>query len=161
MEHKRNPQILLLALLASAAVWAAPAADQRSGAAPAAVSGMYTVIFNVQPGPALAAGGKIACRARIAPNLRAFDNLGQGAAPVASAAGVSATVGGDPASSVNCSVEIPFAWLVNDQEGGVALSYEIYAIGGSGVAAIRARQGMNVAYPESGGTANVRLTVVF
>jgi hypothetical protein len=162
MKRARIPQILLLALLASAAVWAAPAANQRAGAAPATVSGVYAVTFSIDPGSAIAAGGAILCKARITPNLPAFENMNRGVAPVESAPAV-VTVGGSApvASPVLCSVEIPFAWPVSDRAGGVALSYEIDAVRGSGVAAVRTGQGIAVAYPETGGTASVRLNVTF
>jgi hypothetical protein len=157
----RNPQILL-AMLASAAVWAAPAADQRAGAAPTAMTGVYAVTLNVNPGSTAPSGGMITCKAKIAPNLPGFENMNQGAVPVESAPGV-AMVGGSgrPGSSVLCSVKIPFAWMVNDRGNGVMLSYEIDAMSGSGVAAVRTQQGIGMAYPEMGGTANVRLNVTF
>jgi hypothetical protein len=162
MKRARIPQILLLALLASAAVWAAPGANQRAGAAPAAVSGVYAVTFIVNPGSAMAAGGAILCKARITPNLPAFENMNRGVAPVESAPGVVAVVGSWRAgSAVLCTVEIPFAWPVSDRAGGVALSYEIDAVSGSGVAAVRTGQGIAVAYPQMGGTASVRLNVAF
>ena len=162
MKRARIPQILLLALVASAAVWAAPAADQRAGAAQAAVSGVYTVTFDVSLGSIAAAGGTVACRARIAPNLPAFENLNRGAVPVESAPRVVAAAGSRPAGSpILCSVEIPFAWTVSDPSSGVALSYEIVAVSGSGVAAARTGQGIAVAYPEPGGTASLRLDVTF
>jgi hypothetical protein len=162
MKRARIAQIPLLALLASAAVWAAPAADQRSGAAPAAVSGVYAVTFNVNLGSVAAAAGTVSCRARIAPNPRAFENTNRGVVPVESAPRVVAAAGsGRVGSPILCSVEIPFAWTVSDQSSGVALSYEIEAVSGSGVAAARTGQGIAVAYPEPGGTASVRLNVTF
>jgi hypothetical protein len=162
MKRARIPQILLLALLASAAVWAAPAGNQRAGAASAAVSGVYAVIFNVNPGPAVAAGGAIACKAKIAPNLAAFENPNPGVAPVESAAGVVKLVGSVAVGSpILCLVEIPFAWAVSDRSSGVALSYEIDAVSGSGVAAVRRGRGIGVPYPQPGGSAGVRLNVTF
>jgi hypothetical protein len=162
MKRAQIPPILLLALLASAAAWAAPAADQRAGAAPAVVSGVYWVTFNVNPGPEVAAGGVIACKAKIAPNLAAFENPNPGVAPVESAAGVVKLVGSGRASSpVLCMVQVPFAWRVSDPGSGVQLSYEIVAVSGSGVAAARVGEGIGVAYPGLGGTASVRLNVAF
>ena len=162
MKRARIPQNLLLALLASAAVWAAPAADQRTGAAPTVATGAYAVTFDVNPGSTAAAGGTITCKAKIAPNLPGFENMNQGAVPVESAFGV-ATVGssGRAGSSVLCSVEIPFTWMVNSRGSGVLLSYEIDAVRGSAVAAARTQEGIGVAYPEMGGTARVRLNVAF
>jgi hypothetical protein len=108
MKRAQIPRILLLALLASAAAWAAPAADQRAGAAPALVSGVYWVTFSVNPDPAMAAGGVIACKARMAPNLAAFEDPNPGVAPVESAAGTVKLVGsGRAGSPVLCLVEIP------------------------------------------------------
>jgi hypothetical protein len=157
MRRARIPQILLLALLASDALWAAPAADQRGGAALVAVGGVYLVTFNVQLGSVPAAGGTILCRAKIAPNLLGFDNPAQGMAPAESAQGVVTFIG----ASANCTVEIPFSWMVVDTRDGVAMSYEIDALSGSGVAAVRTQQGIGLAYPRMGGAASVRLNVVF
>jgi hypothetical protein len=162
MKRARIAQILPLALWASAAVWAAPAADQRAGAAPAAVSGVYAVTFSVNPGSAVAAGGAITCKAKIAPNLPAIENMNRGVVPVESSPGMVTVAGsGRVGSPVLCSVEIPFAWPVSDRAGGVVLSYEIDAVSGSGVAAVRTGQGIVVAYPEMGVTASVRLNVTF
>lgn len=157
MKRARIPQILLPVLLASAAVWAAPAADQRNGAAPVTVSGVYLVTFNVQVGSAPAAGGTIFCRAKITPRLPGFDNRSQGMVPVESARGVVTYIG----SSANCTVEIPFSWMVAGTQHGVAMSYEIDALNGPGVAAVRTRQGIGLAYPRMGQAANVRLNVAF
>jgi hypothetical protein len=127
-----------------------------------AVSGMFSVTFNIEPVSSAVAGGLIECKAKIAPRLSAFENLSGDVAPVASAAGVASPVAAGPAgSSVNCSVEIPFAWLVNDRGNGIALSYEIDAVSGSGVAALRTQQPIGMAYPVAGGTANVNLHVRF
>ena len=162
MKRAQIPRILLLALLASAAAWAAPAADQRAGAAPALVSGVYWVTFSVNPDPAMAAGGVIACKARMAPNLAAFEDPNPGVAPVESAAGVVKLVGSGRASSpVLCMVQVPFAWRVSDPGSGVQLSYEIVAVSDSGGAAVRVGQEIGVAYPEVGGTENVHLKVAF
>jgi hypothetical protein len=157
MKRARISQILLPVLLVSAAMWAAPAVDQDRGAAPLAVSGVYLVTFNVQVGSVPAAGGTIFCRAKIAPNLPGFDNRGQRLVPVESARGVVTYMG----SSANCAVEIPFSWTVTDTETGVVMSYEIDALSGPGVAAVRTRQGIGLAYPRMGGAANVRLNVAF
>jgi hypothetical protein len=157
MKRTRMPHILLPVLLASAAVWAAPAADQRSGAAPVVVSGVYLVTFNVQVGSVPAAGGTIFCRAKIAPNLPGFDNRSQGLVPVESARGMVTFIG----SSANCTVEIPFSWTVVDTETGVVMSYEIDALSGPGVAAVHTQQGVGLAYPRMGGAASVRLNVAF
>jgi hypothetical protein len=157
MMRVRIFQILLLALLPSAAVCAAGAADQRSGAVQVTVSGVYSLTFNVQVRSAAVTGGTIYCKAKIAPNLPGFENRSPRVVPVESARGVAAIVG----SSGNCSVEIPFSWMVADTQNGVALSYEIDAVNGSGVAAGRTQQGIDVAYPEMGKAANMRLRVAF
>lgn len=157
MKRTRVPQILLLALLASAAAWAAPAADQCNGAVPVAVSGVYSVTFNVQVSSATVPGGTISCRAKIAPNLPGFENRSRGVVPVESSRGVVALIG----SFANCTVEIPFSWTVADTQNGVALSYEIDAVSGAGMAAVRTQQGIGVAYPEMGGAASLRLNVAF
>ena len=163
MKRARMPQTLLLALLASAVVWAAPAANQRAGAAPAAATGVYAVTFNVIPGSAAAAGGVIACKAKIAPNLPAFRDMNRPVAPVESAPGVVAVAGPARAGSpVLCSVEIPFAWAVSDRSAGIWLSYEVDAVSGTGVTqAARSRQWIGIPYPVTGGTASVRLNVAF
>jgi hypothetical protein len=157
MRRARIPQILLLALLASVTVWAAPAANQRAGAAPVAVSGVYVVTFNVQVGSAQAIGKTIFCKAKIAPNLPDFENRSYGIVPVQSARGVVALIG----SSANCAVEIPFSWTVADSRHGVAMSYEIDAVSEAGGSAVRAQQGIGVPYPGLGGTATVLLNVAF
>jgi hypothetical protein len=119
MMRARIPQTLLLALLASAVVWSAPAADQRAGAAPAVVTGVYAVAFNVNPGSAAAGSGAFACKAKIAPSLPAFRDTNRPVAPVESAPEVVAVVGSARAGSpVLCSVVIPFAWTVTDQTAG-------------------------------------------
>ena len=156
MKSARVPQTLLLALLASAAVWAAPAAEPRSGAAPAAVSGVYAVNFNVRMDSAAPGGTVISCRARIAPNLSPLESNQRGMAQAVTVEGLAAVNG----SSANCLVEIPFSWTGINRGNGVALSYEVVALSG-GVATVRRQQGIGVGYPATGGAAQLRLDVAF
>jgi hypothetical protein len=164
MKRARIPQALLPALLASVAVWAAPAPNQSAATAPVAVRGAYAVTFNVEPGAAAQAGGAITCKAKITPKLAPFES--RGAVPVESAAGVATVTG----TTTACLVVIPFAWTVNGRGNGVTLSYELryqpsYKIddaSSSGpVAAARTQQGIVMAYPEMEKTASVRLKVIF
>lgn len=141
----------------SAAEWAVPAADQRSGAAPVAASGVFSVTFNVNIASTAPVGATITCKARIAPNLAAFENSTRGAVPVEPAPGVGTVIG----SSANCTVEIAFLWMVANTRNGVAPGQEIDAVSGGGVAAVRTGRGMGIAYPATGGAARLRLNATF
>lgn len=160
MKRLRTLMLPLALLLVSAACWAAPV-DLREGAGPAAVSGLYSVTFNVNLGATVPAGSSVTCKAKVTPNSSLFENLSRGTVPVKVAAGAAAIVG----NRANCSVEIPFSWMVNDPRNGVALSYEIEAVSGSGalLTAVRASspQGIGVAYPPAGGAASVNINVAF
>ncbi len=159
MKRLRTLILPLAVLLASGVGWAAPAADQLDNAGPAAVSGNYTVSFNVSLGSTVPAGATITCRAKVAPNGTFFGSLGRGAVPVGT--GVARVTG----NTANCSVEIPFSWTVNDPRNGAALSYEIEAVNGSGPlpGAVRTltQQNIGVAYPPGGGAARLSFNVAF
>jgi hypothetical protein len=157
MNRARALMPALLVLLTPAFAWPAPPADARGAESPLAVSGSYSVSFNVNLDAVAPAGTAILCRARIAPNLPSFQNLSQKMVPVESATGV-ATVSGNTA---NCSVQIPFSWAVSDPRSGVTLSYEIDAVSGAAArpTPVRARQAIGVAYPATGGTANLVVNV--
>jgi len=144
-------------LMMSAAVWAAQAADQHSGAAPGTVSGAYAVTFNVKAPSTVPAGATVTCKARIAPKLSALENLAPGAVPVESAQSVATLVG----SSANCTVVLPFSFAAVYRLDGADLSYEVDALSGSSLAAVRKQDGIPMPYPQAGATASVRMDVNF
>jgi hypothetical protein len=157
MKRARTSLTLLPALLVSAAEWAAPAAGQLSGAAPVAASGVSSVAFNVNIASTAPAGVTTTCKARIAPNLPAFENSTRGAVPAEPAPGVATVIG----SSANCTGKIPFSWMVADTRNEVAPGQEIDAVSGGGVAAVRTGRGMGMACPATGGAARLRLNATF
>lgn len=141
---------------------AALAAVPERPSTPLAVSGAYAVQFNVNIASTLPAGAVIVCKARIAPNLQGLPSLAQpDAAPVQTATGVGAVSG----SAATCAVEIPFSWTVRNAQSGVALSYEIEAVGTNGwqPALLRATplQGVAAAYPSPGTTTSLNFDVTF
>jgi len=157
MNCARIPMLPLLAFLASATAWPALAADQSGGTVPAVVSGAYSVTFNVNVATALPAGATITCRAQIVPNQPPFENAARPMIPVRAASGVVGVIG----SKATCAVEIPFSWTVNNARSGVALSYEIDAVGGYGSlpVQVRSQQGIGASYPALGTTANLVFNV--
>jgi hypothetical protein len=161
MLRSRIPVVLLLASLASAPAWSRPVADHRG--APTAVSGAYSITFNLNIESTLPANSTITCKAQIVPagaNLNSF-NSQFAAVPLESAGGVASVTG----STATCVVEIPFSWTVDSSRGGVSLSYEIDADNAPGVlpAVVRtsAQQGIAETYPTSGGTSAVSFNVTF
>jgi hypothetical protein len=170
MKRARISQTLLAALLASAAAGAAPAADTRGGAAPVALSGVYSVTFTVNAGSTLAPGAIILCKAKAVPNAPALENLKLEAVPVMSGL---ATLTGSRVTGywAICTVQIPFSWAANNAQsgaqGGAVLSYEIDvvsgAVSGPGAVAVPVsrQEGIGVAYPAPGGTASLSFNVRF
>jgi len=160
MNRIRISAFLLLASLASASGWSQSAAQHRGGA-PTAVSGVYSITFNLSIASTLPANSTIVCKAQITPGIAGFGNYNAQAVPVESASGV-ASVSGPTAT---CSVEIPFAWTVETARGGAALSYEIDAINAAGslpaVVRTSAQQGVAESYPSPGGTSSVTVNVTF
>ena len=157
MSRVRTLPFALLLSLASTAALAATPGDSRGPAAPVAVSGTYKVTFNVSVGAMSPAGAAILCKARVVPNLPAFQDFGQEIAPAQSATGLATIANG----AANCSVQIPFSWAIGDTSCGVALSYEIEGVGAPGALPLRARQSIGVPYPARGGAAELAVNVRF
>jgi hypothetical protein len=158
MARLHIPLLLCLALLTSAAGATAGTVDERGSMM--AVSGVYSVTFNLNILSTLPAGSLITCRARIAPNPGRLDPRNQRLAELpAQAEGRVALTG----STAACTAEIPFAWTVASAQGGVVLSYEIDAVSGSGggplVVRSSARQNISAPSPASSGSANLSLNV--
>jgi len=154
--------LLLITVSVASIAWAGPPADPRGTSSPVAVNGVYTVTFHVNLGSTVPTGSAVTCRARIAPNLQAFQNLNHGTVPVDSATGVGTVTGSSLAgSAANCSVEIPFAWTVSEAQTGVALSYEVDAVSAGAPVAARTQPGIAVAYPPQGGATRLSFNVSF
>ena len=147
---------LLLSLVSTVALAATPA-DPRAPAPPVAVSGSYNVTFNVSVRSMPPAGAAILCKARIVPNLPAFQDFSQKIVPAQSATGLATIANG----AANCSVQIPFSWAIGDTSSGVSLSYEIEAIGASGAPPVHARQSIGVPYPARGTATDLAINVRF
>jgi hypothetical protein len=161
MNRTRIALCLMMVSVASLA-WAGPVADPRGVSSAVAVSGVYTVLFEVNLGTAAPAGTVITCRAKIAPNLPVFDNMNRGTVPVESAVGVATVTSSSLAgSTANCSVEIPFAWTVVDAQNGVGLSYEVELVSGGMPIAGRSQQGISAPYPPAGGAARLNVRILF
>jgi hypothetical protein len=158
MAQIRVPLLLCVALLASATGAVAGTVEERG--TPTAVSGVYSITFNLNILSTLPAGTMITCRAQIAPNQAGLDlrNRQLAARPVAAVGRVAVT-----GPKATCAAEIPFAWTVTGTQGGVVLRYEIEAVSGSGVAPPQvrssARQNIGTAFPASGGNARLSLNV--
>jgi hypothetical protein len=158
MHRARTLMLLLFALLAPAAGLPVPTTPRTTAA-----GGTYALSFNLDVASTLPAGATVTCKARIVPNLPGVQNMkGQPAAvPVESATGVAAVSG----STAVCAVEIPFSWTVNNYQGGAMLSYEIKAVTVTGSLPVVVRssvqQGIPVASPPMGGTANLSFNVTF
>jgi hypothetical protein len=143
-------------LMMSAAVWAAHAVNPDSAVAAQTVSGAYAVTFSVKAPSTIQSGSSVTCKARIAPRLTGQGN-GPETVPAQTAQGV-ATLSG---LAANCTVVVPFSFASGDPRGGAALSYEIDAVNGTTLEAVRKQEGIAVAYPQPGATANVHLDVNF
>lgn len=157
MNRAHAPQTLPLMLMMSAAVWAAHAGDHHSGTVPQTISGAYAVTFNVKAPSTVAAGAAVTCKARIAPRLSTLEKLGSQAVPVESAPGVARLVG----SSANCTVIMPFSFAEVYGLDGADLSYEIDALSGTSLEAVRKQDGILLPYPQAGATASLRMDVNF
>ena len=161
MSRFRIAVFLLLASLPLLAAASAPVAEHR-GSGPAAVSGVYSVTFNLNIASELPANSTIVCKAQIAPAGAAFPGFSQQvfAVPVESASSVAAVTG----ATATCTVEIPFSWTVQTARG-VQLSYQIDAVnaGGALPAVVRtsSQQGIAQPYPASGGVSSLAFSVTF
>jgi hypothetical protein len=158
MAHVRISLLLCVALLASAA-----ASAQENRGNPVAVSGVYSVTFNLSILSTLPAKTTITCRAQIVPNQGGpgLGNPHPVPGPVETAAGLAVVTG----PKATCAVKIPFAWTVTGSQGGVVLSYEIDAMSHSGAAPLlvrsSARQNISAAFPAAGGNANLSFRLIF
>jgi len=126
-----------LMLMMSAAMWAAHAVNPDSPVAAQTLNGTYAVTFRVKAPSTLQSGSTVTCTARVEPRPGAQEN-GQKPYPAETAQGV----GGDP-------------------RGGAALSYEIDAVNGTTLEAVRRQEGIAVPLPQVGATANVDMDVNF
>jgi hypothetical protein len=154
MNRVRSSQILPLALLVTAAVWAAQAADTHSEAAPATASGAYAVTFHINAPSTIPDGAVVACRARVAPRLPAIEKPDTEAIAAESMQGFAQVIN----SSAICTVQMPFTFAIRN-DSGAALSYEIDAYTAAGPAFVRTQQDIPVALPPSGATAGLVLDV--
>jgi hypothetical protein len=158
MARLHIPLLLCFALLVSATDAAAGTVEERGSSM--AVSGVYSVTFNLNILSTLPAGTMITCRVQIAPNQGGLElgNRQLAALPAAAVGRVVVT-----GSKATCATEIPFAWTVMGAQGGVVLRYEIEAVSGSGAAPVlvrsSARQKISAAFPALGGSANLSLNV--
>lgn len=159
MARVRIPMLLCVPLLASAFASAAGVPELRGSST--AVSGVYSLTFNLRFAATLPAGTMITCRARIVPNQGAADPRGQQPAnPVGTVMGLA--VGGG--STATCATEIPFSWTMTSERNGVVLSYEIQAVSNSGpIPVLRSsgQQNVGVALPAPGGRASLNFNLSF
>ena len=158
MARFRTSLLVCFALLAVQVGWAASVPREHSPMT--AVSGVYSVTFNLNILSTLPAGSMITCRARIAPNPGRLDPRNRPPAELPAQAEGRVALNGPTAA---CTAEIPFAWTVASAQGGVVLSYEIDAVSGSAGAPLlvrsSARQNISAPLPVSGGSANLSLNV--
>ena len=161
MNRARTLMLLLLVSPALSPALASPAPDivaaQRDAAAPVAVSGAFSLVFNVNFALPVPAGATLLCRGRVAPGPFSLENWS--AVPVQTAIGQ----GGITGPRATCRVEIPFSWKVLNARSGVALSYQIdvvYAAGALPMATL-AQQDVGAPYPAPGATASVVFNVLF
>jgi hypothetical protein len=163
MHRSRIPVLLLIASLASASAWSRPVAEHHgSNPTPTAVSGVYSITFNLNIASTLPANSTITCKAQIVPASSSFNGLAsQEAAPFESAAGVATVTG----STATCSVDIPFSWSLQSTRRGVALSYQLDAVNAAGSlpAVVRSSvlQNIQESYPASGATSSISFDVTF
>jgi hypothetical protein len=160
MLHSRLALFLVAASLATASASADPIAEHHGGN-PTAVTGVYSVTFNLNIQSTLPANSTILCKAQIAPGASFFSNINAQAIPVESAAGVAAITG----STAVCTVEIPFSWTVESTRNGAALSYQIDAVNATvtlpAVVRTSIQQGIAEPYPSSGATSSISLNITF
>jgi hypothetical protein len=161
MAQIRIPLLLCIALLASASALAAGVPEIRANSS--TVTGVYSLTFNLNLSSILPAGTTVTCRARIAPNAAVTDPWGQQfpAIPVKTVIKLAAVTG----STATCAEEIPVFWAAANARNGAVLSYEIDAVSSSGSIPqlIRSsrQQNIGVAYPASGGNAQLSLNLAF
>jgi hypothetical protein len=154
MNRGNSSPTLPLMLMMSVAVWAAHAVDSPANTQTA--SGAYAVTFSVKAPSTVESGSTVTCKASIAARLAAQGNDSEAAA-AQTAQGVAKLSG----LTANCLVLVPFSFANGDPRAGAALSYEIDAVNGSTLEAVRMQDGINVPYPQAGATANLHLNVNF
>jgi len=145
-----------LMLMMSAAMWAAHAVNPDSPVAAQTLNGTYAVTFRVKAPSTLQSGSTVTCTARVEPRPGAQEN-GQKPYPAETAQGVAILSG----LAANCTVVVPFSFAGGDPRGGAALSYEIDAVNGTTLEAVRRQEGIAVPLPQVGATANVDMDVNF
>ena len=154
MNRGHSSPTVPLMLMMAAAVWAAHAANPDNAAAAQTVNGAYAVTFSVKAPSTLQSGSTVTCKARVEPKPGApgsRPDAAQMAQGVATLSGLSAT----------CTVVVPFSFAYGDPRDGAALSYEVDAVNGPTLEAVRRQDGIAVPIPQAGGTANVHLDVNF
>jgi hypothetical protein len=156
MNRAHSSPTLPLMLMMAVAVWAAHAANPDTPVAAQPISGAYAVTFSIKAPSTVQSGSTVTCKARITPKLAAQTN-GREATPAQTVQGV-ATLSG---LAANCTVLVPFSFASGDPRTGAALSYEIDAVSGSTLEAVRRQDGIAVPLPQAGTTANLRLDVNF
>jgi hypothetical protein len=157
MARVRISLLLCLALLASAV-----ASAQKDRGNPTAVSGVYSVTFNLSILSTLPTETTMTCQAQIAPHPGVgLGNRRQALGPVETAAGIAAITG----PKATCAVKIPFAWTVTGMLNGVVLSYQIDAVSHAGPAPLlirsSARQNISAPFPVQGGNTSLSFNLVF
>ncbi len=162
MNRARFTFLLGLLPWAVSAAWAGTAADISSATAPMAVSGVYSLSFNLANiASTLPAGATITCKAKISPNPLSLGNQPAGAVPVETATATAPLA----AQAANCAVEIPFSWTVNNAQSGVLVTYEIQAVAAASGARPLVRttppRVVGAAYPPAGARANLSFNVTF
>ncbi len=146
MKPLRLLLISALAALATGAATALPPLDPQS-ASPPAQSTAYLFQFRVRFAHPIAAGSVLLCRARVEPDLGAYNGFSQRMVPVESAPVQESAAG----SSANCAVQIPF-FLTSGAFN--QLSYEVDLVQGtSAVPATRVRRTLSVPRPADGAVA--------
>jgi hypothetical protein len=161
MARVRIPMLLCVALLAS--VFASAADVPKLRGSLTAVSGVYSLTFNLNLATQLPAGTTITCRAQVVPNQPAIDsgNRQPAVVPVRATAGQASVAG----PNATCATEIPFSWTVTSERGGAVLSYEIDAVNNSGSVPLvvwsSGRQNVGLALPGFGGSTNLSFYLTF
>jgi hypothetical protein len=156
MMRRRTLPLLCFVLLTAMATNA-----QESRSIPTAVSGVYSISFNLSILSALPAKTMITCKAQIVPSQGGLGTPHAAPGPVETAKKLAVVTG----SKATCAVKIPFAWTVTGVQRGVELSYEIDAVSHSAAVPLlvrsSARQNINAPFPVSGGNTSLNFHLVF
>jgi hypothetical protein len=161
MNRIRTSLLVFAATLIPFSALAATPEHHHGGSSSAAVTGTYSITYNIDVVSTLPAGATIVCKAQIAPAIQGVEGQNGLAVPVESAASV-ATVSG---STATCVVQIPFAWTLNANQTNVVLNYEIQAVNAAAALPVVVRnsvlQGTSEALPASGATSSLTFAVTF